>query len=154
MLMNTHEARLEALRKELARQQIDGFVIPISDEHMSEYVGAYAQRLGWLTGFGGSAGTAVVLKDKAALLLAGSGGNFHLEGMHAAGSGDGERHDREARDRVDGKLRPGCRGGRSGGRPLCAGGSGGERRAARSCRAAQRHQARGSKRCRCPQNRR
>ena len=37
-----HEARLEALRKELARQQIDGFVIPISDEHMSEYVGAYA----------------------------------------------------------------------------------------------------------------
>lgn len=65
MLMNTHEARLEALRKELASRGLDGFVIPISDEHMSEYVGAYAQRLAWLTGFGGSAGTAVVLADAA-----------------------------------------------------------------------------------------
>jgi len=63
MLMNTHEARLDALRKELARQGLDGFVVPISDEHMSEYVGAYAQRLAWLTGFLGSAGTAVILTD-------------------------------------------------------------------------------------------
>ncbi|MEZ5743548.1 MAG: aminopeptidase P family protein [Sphingomonadaceae bacterium] len=63
MLMNTHEARLDALRKELAARGLDGFVIPISDEHMSEYVGGYAQRLAWLTGFGGSAGTAVVLTD-------------------------------------------------------------------------------------------
>lgn len=63
MLMNTHEARLDALRQELARQGLDGFVVPISDEHMSEYVGAYAQRLAWLTGFLGSAGTAVVLTD-------------------------------------------------------------------------------------------
>ncbi|MFC4294272.1 aminopeptidase P family protein [Novosphingobium tardum] len=61
--MNTHEARLDALRKELARRGLDGFVIPISDEHLSEYVGGYAQRLAWLTGFGGSAGTAVVLTD-------------------------------------------------------------------------------------------
>ena len=66
MLMQTHEARLDALRKELARRGLDGFVVPISDEHMSEYVGAYAQRLAWLTGFGGSAGSAVVLKDRAA----------------------------------------------------------------------------------------
>jgi Xaa-Pro aminopeptidase len=65
MLMNTHEARLDSLRKELARQGLDGFVVPISDEHMSEYVGSYAQRLAWLTGFGGSAGTAVVLTDAA-----------------------------------------------------------------------------------------
>ncbi|MBH0114769.1 aminopeptidase P family protein [Novosphingobium sp. YJ-S2-02] len=63
MLMNTHEARLDALRKELKSRGLDGFVIPISDEHMSEYVGAYAQRLAWLTGFGGSAGSAVVLTD-------------------------------------------------------------------------------------------
>ena len=52
--------RLAALRAELARQGIDGFVIPISDEHMSEYVGSYAQRLEWLTGFKGSAGSAAV----------------------------------------------------------------------------------------------
>ena len=45
MLMHTHEARLDALRKQLAQDGLDGFVIPISDEHMSEYVGAYAQRL-------------------------------------------------------------------------------------------------------------
>ena len=55
MLMQTHEARLDALRKELARRDLDGFVVPISDEHLSEYVGAYAQRLAWLTGFTGSA---------------------------------------------------------------------------------------------------
>ena len=65
MLMQTHEARLDALRKELARQELDGFVIPISDEHLSEYVGAYAQRLQWLTGFGGSAGTAAVRPSSA-----------------------------------------------------------------------------------------
>lgn len=71
MLMNTHEARLEALRKELNARDLDGFVIPISDEHMSEYVGAYAQRLAWLTGFGGSAGTAAVLGSKAAMFVDG-----------------------------------------------------------------------------------
>jgi Xaa-Pro aminopeptidase len=64
MLMNTHEARLDALRRELKARGLDGFVVPISDEHMSEYVGHYAQRLAWLTGFGGSAGTAVVLADE------------------------------------------------------------------------------------------
>ena len=71
MLMQTHEARLDALRKELARQGLDGFVIPLSDEHLSEYVGGYAQRLAWLTGFGGSAGSAAVLKDKAAIFVDG-----------------------------------------------------------------------------------
>jgi len=90
MLMNTHEARLDALRKELARQGLDGFVIPISDEHMSEYVGAYAQRLAWLTGFGGSAGTAVVLTD-ATLDPA------------AAIFVDG-RYTLQVRDQVDGRL--------------------------------------------------
>jgi len=38
---------------------------------MSEYVGAYAQRLGWLTGFGGSAGSAAVLLDTAAIFVDG-----------------------------------------------------------------------------------
>ena len=71
MLMNTHEARLEALRKELKARGLDGFVVPISDEHMSEYVGAYAQRLAWLTGFGGSAGAAAVLANDAAVFVDG-----------------------------------------------------------------------------------
>ena len=71
MLMNTHEARLVALRKVLAEQGLDGFVVPICDEHMSEYIGAYAKRLEWLTGFGGSAGTAVVLQGSAAMFVDG-----------------------------------------------------------------------------------
>ena len=69
--MPTYADRLSALRAELARQQLDGFVVPLTDEHMSEYVGAYAQRLGWLTGFGGSAGTAVVLAGEAAIFTDG-----------------------------------------------------------------------------------
>ena len=68
MLMQTHEARLDSLRHELERQGLDGFVIPISDEHMSEYIGSYAQRLSWLTGFGGSAGSAVVLRKDLSLI--------------------------------------------------------------------------------------
>ena len=71
MLTQTHHARLQNLRAELARQGLNGFVVPISDEHMSEYVGAYARRLEWLTGFGGSAGTAVVLADRAAMFVDG-----------------------------------------------------------------------------------
>ncbi|KQN28896.1 aminopeptidase P family protein [Sphingomonas sp. Leaf38] len=63
--------RLAALRAQLTADNLDGFVIPLTDEHMSEYVGGYAQRLGWLTGFGGSAGTAVVLADRAAIFTDG-----------------------------------------------------------------------------------
>ncbi|MDY7097656.1 MAG: aminopeptidase P family protein [Pseudomonadota bacterium] len=71
MLMQTHEARLKALREELKRRELDGFIIPISDEHMSEYVGDYAQRLSWLTGFGGSAGFAAVTLNDAAIFVDG-----------------------------------------------------------------------------------
>ncbi len=71
MLMQTHEARLAALREELKRRRLDGFVVPISDEHMSEYVGDYAQRLHWLTGFGGSAGFAAVTLNEAAIFVDG-----------------------------------------------------------------------------------
>ena len=71
MLMQTHEARLKALREELKRRELDGLVVPISDEHMSEYVGDYAQRLNWLTGFGGSAGFAAVTLTHAAIFVDG-----------------------------------------------------------------------------------
>ena len=69
--MSTHAARLAALRDQLARTRLDGFVVPLTDEHMSEYVGSYAQRLAWLTGFQGSAGTAVVLPQDAAIFTDG-----------------------------------------------------------------------------------
>ncbi len=69
--MSTYADRLQALREELARRRLDGFVVPLTDEHMSEYVGAYAQRLAWLTGFQGSAGTAAVLPAEAAMFTDG-----------------------------------------------------------------------------------
>jgi len=63
--------RLARLRAELQGRGLDGFIVPISDEHLSEYVGDYAQRMAWLTGFGGSAGTAAVLPEKAAVFVDG-----------------------------------------------------------------------------------
>jgi Xaa-Pro aminopeptidase len=69
--MSTYEDRLRALRDQLKSDHLDGFVVPICDEHMSEYIGDYAQRLAWLTGFGGSAGTAVVLSQEAAIFTDG-----------------------------------------------------------------------------------
>lgn len=69
--MSSYADRLKALREQLKRDRLDGFVVPLTDEHMSEYVGAYAQRLGWLTGFQGSAGTAVVLPQEAAIFTDG-----------------------------------------------------------------------------------
>ena len=89
--MSTYSARLAALRDQLARQRLDGFIVPLTDEHMSEYVGAYAQRLAWLTGFQGSAGTAAVLPEQAAIFTDGrytlqvreqvNGGDWHFVGV-------------------------------------------------------------------------
>ena len=62
---------LALLRAELTQRGLHGFVVPRSDEHQGEYVPASAMRLAWLTGFTGSAGTAVVLTDKAALFVDG-----------------------------------------------------------------------------------
>jgi Xaa-Pro aminopeptidase len=63
--------RLKALRDELARRGLDGFVVPHSDEYGGEYLPKRAERLAWLTAFTGSAGAAVVLKDKAAVFVDG-----------------------------------------------------------------------------------
>jgi Xaa-Pro aminopeptidase len=62
---------LSALRQELARQGLDGFIVPRADEHLGEYVPASAERLAWLTGFTGSAGLAVVLASTAAVFTDG-----------------------------------------------------------------------------------
>ena len=63
--------RLAAVREELKRRGLDGFVVPRADEHQGEYVPKRAERLAWLTSFTGSAGAAVVLKDKAAVFVDG-----------------------------------------------------------------------------------
>jgi Xaa-Pro aminopeptidase len=64
-------ARVHQLRAELARENLAGFIVPRADEHQNEYVPANAERLRWLTGFAGSAGLAVVLRDSAALFIDG-----------------------------------------------------------------------------------
>src|SRR3954464_7528510 len=69
--MSTYADRLKALREQLKAEQLDGFVVPLTDEHMSEYVGSYALRLAWLTGFQGSAGSAVVPPEEAAIFVDG-----------------------------------------------------------------------------------
>jgi Xaa-Pro aminopeptidase len=69
--MSSYADRLAALREQLKAEKLDGFVVPLTDEHMSEYVGSYAQRLAWLTGFQGSAGSAVVLPEQAAIFVDG-----------------------------------------------------------------------------------
>ena len=69
--MSSYADRLKALREQLKAERLDGFVVPLTDEHMSEYVGSYAQRLAWLTGFQGSAGSAVVLPEEAAIFVDG-----------------------------------------------------------------------------------
>lgn len=70
--MSPHTAaRLAALRHVLKERDLGGFLVPLVDEHASEYVGDYAGRLAWLTGFTGSAGSAIVLADKAAIFIDG-----------------------------------------------------------------------------------
>ena len=64
-------ARLGALREELARQNLTGFVIPRADQQQNEYVAASEERLAWLTGFTGSAGMAIVLAHEAAVFVDG-----------------------------------------------------------------------------------
>ncbi|MBB4261135.1 MULTISPECIES: aminopeptidase P family protein [unclassified Bradyrhizobium] len=64
-------ARLAALREELARRKLTGFVIPRADQQQNEYVPPSEERLAWLTGFTGSAGLAVVLTQEAALFVDG-----------------------------------------------------------------------------------
>ncbi len=63
--------RAAALRAKLKEMSLDGFIVPRADEHQGEYVPKSAERLAWLTGFSGSAGTAVVLADKAAIFVDG-----------------------------------------------------------------------------------
>ncbi len=77
--------RIAALREAMEQEQIGGFLIPRGDEHQGEYVPPRAERLAWMTGFTGSAGLAIVLRDKAAIFVDG-------------------RYTLQARNQVDGTL--------------------------------------------------
>ncbi len=62
---------LPLIRQAMAGQGLDGFLVPHEDEHQNEYLPAANDRLGWATGFTGSAGAGVILMDKAALFVDG-----------------------------------------------------------------------------------
>ena len=64
-------ARVAALRAELKRRGLDGFVVPRADRQQNEYLPASEERLSWLTGFTGSAGAAIVLMERAAVFVDG-----------------------------------------------------------------------------------
>src|ERR1700679_3193795 len=84
------------IRKAMADQGLDGFVIPHEDEHQNEYLPAANNRLAWATGFTGSAGAAVILKDKAA---------GFVDGRYAIQvRGQGHPKTFEIRDLVDGGV--------------------------------------------------
>jgi Xaa-Pro aminopeptidase len=63
--------RVAQLRAELARRGLTGFIQPRGDEHQGEYVPPHAERLAWLTGFTGSAGLVIVLKNRAVVFADG-----------------------------------------------------------------------------------
>ncbi len=63
--------RLQRLKSTLVAFGVDGFILPLTDEHRNEYIPDARQRLAWLTGFTGSAGTLVVLGDRAVVFVDG-----------------------------------------------------------------------------------
>jgi Xaa-Pro aminopeptidase len=72
-------SRLAAFRTELKRQKLDAFIVPRQDEFQGEYVAAYAERLKWITGFGGSWGVAVIGSKTAAIFV---DGRYTLQVKH------------------------------------------------------------------------
>ncbi|NET71252.1 MAG: aminopeptidase P family protein [Sphaerospermopsis sp. SIO1G2] len=68
--MDSH-ARIAAVRNAMLQHGLDGYMLPVTDEYQGEYSADYARRVTWLTGFDGSAGMVIILRDTAALLVDG-----------------------------------------------------------------------------------
>jgi Xaa-Pro aminopeptidase len=67
----TGTSRIALLRDWLRDHSLDGFFVPRADEHQGEYVAARSERLRWLTGFSGSAGVALIMRDRAQIFVDG-----------------------------------------------------------------------------------
>ena len=67
----TPNTPVTALRARLAEEGLDGYVVPRFDEHQGEYCAAHDNRLAHVTGFTGSAGVAIVMRDRAAIFVDG-----------------------------------------------------------------------------------
>ena len=89
--------RVAALREWLRQHDLDGFLVPRSDEHQGEYVAPCSERLKWLTGFTGSAGFCVVLPKIAGVFMPPCTtwtffrptGNSAMTALQSTSSGDG-----------------------------------------------------------------
>ena len=88
-----HAERLEALRRTLRQTGLDGFWLPRTDAHGSEYLPPHEERVAWLSGFTGSAAVVIVLAECAAIFTDG-------------------RYTLQVREEVDGRLFEACHMGR------------------------------------------
>ena len=70
-VMNVVRDRLDALRKLMKERGMDAYMIPTADFHESEYVGEHFKCREYMTGFTGSAGTALITMDEACLWVDG-----------------------------------------------------------------------------------
>lgn len=64
-------ARLDAVRSEMAKANLDAFIIPRADEYLGEYVPERNERMQWISNFTGSAGMIIILKESAAIFVDG-----------------------------------------------------------------------------------
>ena len=65
------EQKIGAIRQYMKNENLDAFIIPRADEYLGEYVPEHNQRLMWCSNFTGSAGTVIILKDRAAIFTDG-----------------------------------------------------------------------------------
>ena len=63
--------RISMVQEELKKNNLSGYLVPRSDVHQGEYVAACDERLSWLTGFTGSAGTCIVGNESAGVFVDG-----------------------------------------------------------------------------------
>ena len=69
--MSDIDQRLQAVRQLMAEEGIDALIVPRADEYLGEYLPAHNERLHWISGFTGSAGAAVILRERAAVFVDG-----------------------------------------------------------------------------------
>ncbi len=104
-----HSARLAALRAELVKRELAGFVVQVGDEHHGEYVARRNERLTWISAFAGSAGFAAVLHQEAAIFV---DGRYTLQAEQQVNTKAWSRHhliEEPAADWLAGHLAKGSR---------------------------------------------
>ena len=70
-MKNTYSSRLQAVRNKMAKLNLDAFIVPHEDQYLLEEVAEYNNRLKWLSGFTGTAGVVVILKNRAIMFVDG-----------------------------------------------------------------------------------